>query len=97
MRQMSDNHWSYIERTVGHSGSISRVHWALSVHPEGLTLKEIAEITGLAESTIRIHGIRNLLNFQIAREVNDKRRGIIYNLVPIDVFLLKRDKNVRDL
>jgi len=70
----------FTEKTVARSGAMSRVHFALSRHPEGLSLSEIAEITGLKPSTIDKHGVRNLFNFQVVDRIQDVDRGTVYKL-----------------
>jgi len=71
---------NYVEKTIARSGSMSRVHFALTQHPSGLSLSEICDITGLAESTVKIHGIRNLFHFQRIEKIEDENRDTVYRL-----------------
>ena len=68
-------------RKIAGSGSAARVHYALSSHPEGLSIQDIAEITGLKKSTIYVKGVRELFNCQMLEEIRRPQRTI-YRLIP---------------
>jgi len=83
----------YTEKTIAHSGAMSRVHFALGRRPRGLTLEEIAAITGLASSTIRIHGLRNLFHFQMVDKFEDENRGTVYTLPRVDISIMSPERD----
>ena len=52
---------------IAQIGSASRVHYALTMHPKGLTLEDIAEITGFSRGTLSSHAIPRLLHTQLVK------------------------------
>lgn len=71
-----------------HSGSGSRTFLALQAHPEGLTMEEIADITGLSEETIKRGSARHLFNLQVLERSGETRDKRVYKLKrapPVDL------------
>lgn len=60
---MTEN--KFVEKTIARSGTMSRVYFVLHKHPEGLTIEQICEITGLKLSNVQIHGIKKLIDFEM--------------------------------
>jgi len=74
--------------TLLKSGSMSRTLHVLEAHPEGLTVEDICEFTGLANSTVRKKGVEKLFHFQLAEDhlvqvvdrIKDPERGKVYRV-----------------
>lgn len=81
------------ERKVAQSGTMSRVHFALGRRPRGLTLEEICDITHLKPGNVKIHGLRNLFNFQMMKSYEDEARGTVYTLPRTEISLMGEERD----
>jgi hypothetical protein len=85
-----------VEKTVAECGSTARVHYALSRHPEGLSIQDMAEITGLKKSTVYVKGVRELFNCQMLEEVRGPKRRVYRLISRADISAQGHDE-VKDL
>ena len=72
-------------------GVASRVHYALTQHPKGLTLEEIAAFTGLALSSIRGKGVRHLYNARLVEIVRTLGCENKYRLKESEIHVASHD------
>lgn len=71
-----------IDSLIAKSGSISRVYYTLERSPKGLTIQDVAKLTGLSETTCYIR-VRQLFNAQKVQEI--RRDNVrLYRLRPLD-------------
>lgn len=70
------------------NGPRSRTYLALQANPDGLTLAEIADITGLSIETVQRSSARELFNLQVAEHSGGSRSERVYKLKrasPVDL------------
>lgn len=83
-----------IDSRIAQTGSVAQIYYVLERRPQGLSLEDVAKITGLTPTTCYIR-IRELFNAQMVEEVrrHDTR---IYKLTRPEIVVL-RDTSKRSL
>lgn len=74
---------SEMEQIISRGRSDARCLTALQEHPAGLTIGELAEITGLTPKTVYVRGMRVLFNAQLIEKV-ERRDQTIYRVINHD-------------
>jgi len=77
-----------LKQKIMQSGTLARTYLALQDNPKGLTISEVAEITGLAENSVYVHGVRELFNAQVCDRITletKNERRTVYRLKTEDL------------
>ena len=84
-------------QAVARSGSQARIHFVLEKFPKrGLTLSEVAELTGLKESSTYV-ALRDLFRAQVVKETRTQQTRI-YQLIPkADIAVKGLEKSKRSI